>query len=46
VPSYSSIYFVFRIIHVFKNGLIVESVENTEHSSVLSVVSCLPLFFS
>jgi len=39
VSSYTSIYVVFCILPVFKDGLlIVESVENTEQSSVVSVV--------
>ena len=45
VPSYYSIYFVFLILHVLTNVLIAESVENREHFSVLSVVSCLASFF-
>ena len=40
-PSVISYY---SILHVFKNGLF-ESVENTEHSSVLSVVSCFASHF-
>lgn len=45
MPSYYGIYFVFCIIHVFQNGLIVDFVENTEYSSMHSVVSCLASFF-
>ncbi len=39
MTSYYGICLIFCILHIFKNVLIVESVENTEHSSVLSVVS-------